>query len=146
MKWAVASLVTGNNAFALATTSAVERIGGIAGTAPNGSTFFPAITANLTVLFGGTARLQPARALLGTALCIVLLFSIWYLFRAKQPQKTAALLLLLLGAVVPVRFLLLNNHSYYHEFFTYRALLAPILATLLALRLNLQQHKRKAKK
>jgi len=76
----------------------------------------------------------------------VLLFSIWYLFRAKQPQKTAALLLLLLGAVVPVRFLLLNNHSYYHEFFTYRALLAPILATLLALRLNLQQHKRKAKK
>jgi len=38
--------------------------------------------------------------------------------------------------VVFLRYLVLNNHSYLHEFFTYRALAAPILALLLVLRLN----------
>ena len=60
-----------------------------------------------------------------------------------QNKKTASGLLLLLGAMVFVRYLVLNNHSYLHKFFTYRTLAAPILAELLALRLNIQLPQRK---
>lgn len=143
VKWTAASLVTGENAFALAVGSAAERMGGVLDASQDEAPFFPALLANLTVLFGGTARVQPGRALAGTGLSLMVLFSVWYLFRAKKTNRTAALLLLLLGAVVPVRYLIFNNHSYYHEFFTYRALLSPILALLLALRLNIQPPGRK---
>ncbi len=143
VKWTAASLVTGENAFALAADSAAERMGGIVGTTQDSAAFFPSLLANLTVLFGGTARVQPGRALVGTGLSLMLLFSVWYLFRAKKTNASAALLLLLLGAAVPLRYLVFNNHSYYHEFFTYRALLSPILALLLALRLNIQWPERK---
>lgn len=140
VKWIAASIVTGENAFALAIGSAAERVGGVTDLYQNNvqTNIFSSILANLTVLFGGTARVQVGRALVSTGVSLMVLFSVWYLFPAKKANRTAAALLLILGAIVPVRYLILNNHSYLHEFFTYRALLVPILAMLLALRLNVQ--------
>lgn len=138
VKWIVASLVTGENEFLTAVTSAAERLGGevvLKADPPN--SIFSSIAANLTVLFGGTERVEVGRVLIGVLLYIGILLSVWYLFRTKETEN-AALLLLLLGAVVFLRYLVVNNHSYLHEFFTYRALAAPILATLVALRLNIR--------
>ena len=144
VKWTAASLATGENAFIQALSSVGERIGGAVELGESSPTsFFSAITANLTVLFGGTSRLDPARVFLGTAIVLGILFSVWYLFRKPDGERNGALLLLLLGAMVFLRYLLLNNHSYLHAFFTYRALLCPIFALLAALRLHIALPQRK---
>lgn len=80
---------------------------------------------------GGTQRVDVGRALVGLFLYMGILGSVWYLFHKKEGKREASILLLLLGAVVFLRYLVLNNHSYLHEFFTYRTLAAPILASLL---------------
>ena len=49
-----------------------------------------------------------------------------------------ALAALLLGALALARFALLGNHSYLHEFFTYRALCATVMAVLTAFVLNIR--------
>ena len=138
VKWAAASLVTGENAFALALDSAALRVSAavIPGESASGGLFSP-IAANLTMLFGGTDRVQPLRVMAGLGGTLGILGSVWYLFPAKQPEREASLLMLMLGSVVFLRFLLLHNHSFLHEFFTYRALASTILAVLMALRLNL---------
>lgn len=144
VKWTVASLVTGENSFTLALSSAAVRFGGqVAVEEDPPNSIFSALAANLTVLFGGTQRVETGRALVGLFLYAGILGSVWYLFHKKRGERNAALLLLLLGAVVFLRYLLVNNHAYLHEFFTYRALAAPILATLLALWLNIDLPKRR---
>ena len=140
MKWTAATLLTGENAFALALTSAGERIGGAVGSGENPpATIFSAIAANLTVLFGGTVRVDGGRVALGLILSLGIPASVWYLFRKDKPDRDAVFLLFLLGAVVFLRYLVLNNHSYLHEFFTYRALISPIFAVLTALRLTVER-------
>ena len=144
VKWTAASLLTGEDAFALALNSAAERVGGVVDPSQMApASIFSSILANLTVLFGGTARVQAGRALMGTGVFLLALLSVWYLFRRKKADRPAAALLLLLGSVVFVRYLVLNNHSYLHEFFTYRALVSPVLAVLLALRLNIELPQKK---
>ncbi len=144
VKWSVASLVTGENSFLRALSSAAERIGGeVALEEGPPKSIFSALAANLTAIFGGTQRVETGRELVGLFLNVGILGSVWYLFRKKEGERNAAILLLLLGAVVFLRYLLVNNHSYLHEFFTYRALAALILATLLALRLNIDLPKRR---
>ena len=139
VKWIAASLVTGENSFLLALSSAAERIGGeVALEADPPESIFSAPAANLTVIFGGTLRVEVGRALVGLFLYMGILGSVWYLFRKKEGKREASILLLLLGAVVFLRYLVLNNHSYLHEFFTYRTLAAPILASLLILWLNIE--------
>lgn len=137
VKWTAATLATGENKFAAALASVAERVGvapALGDEAP--ATVFSAVAANLTALFGGTARAEPGRVALGLALTALILGSVYYLFRAKKKRREGALLLLLLGGVVFARFLVLNNHSYLHAFFTYRALICPIFALLAALFLN----------
>lgn len=136
-KWTAASLVTGENKFAAALASVAERVGmapALGDEVPK--TALSAVTANLTALFGGTARVEPVRAVLGLAVTALVLGSIYYLFRSGEKRRDGSLLLLLLGGAVFVRFLALNNHSYLHNFFTYRALVCPIFALLTALFLN----------
>lgn len=139
VKWTMASFVTGENSFLLALSSAAVRVGGqVALEEGPPKSIFSALAANLTVIFGGTQRVDVGRALVGLFLYMGILGSVWYLFRKKEGKREASLLLLLLGAVVFLRYLVLNNHSYLHEFFTYRTLAAPILASLLILWLNIE--------
>ncbi len=148
-KWTLASIVTGENKFAAALSSVGERFAG--GTASEGINncfmrVFAAPTANISTLFGGTDRINFPRVLFGIVLTVMIAVSLIYLFGKKPLDKASSLPLLLLGGVVIVRFMVLNNHSYIHEFFTYRALVSPIMALICALMINIQLPKRKGYK
>jgi len=143
-KWTLASVVTGENAFKAALLGVGERIGGEAvGADVMPRSIFSAVVANLGTALGAQSRLDYVAGLLIPALLLTLLFSLWYLFRRADGERTAAVLLLLLGAAVLLRFLAINNHSYLHCFFTYRALIPLIFACLASVYLNVGFVKRK---
>ena len=149
VKWLVASMVTGENAFALAFSSAeVHTLGGNMQTIDienRPDNFISGLLANLTVLFGGTERVQPERVMLGLIICLLLIFSVWYMLRKKESSKGTTSLLIL-GGLVFVRFLVLNNHSYVHEFFVYRTLITPIFALLASVWLNIELPHKKGRR
>jgi len=143
-KWTLASLITGENAFALALTSVGERFGGeVENFAEQPQSFLSALLANLTLLFGGPRRVDGMRLILGLGISLGVLFSLWYLLRKAKPRKGAAVLLLLPCTALILRYLLLNNHSYLHCFFTHRALVSVIFAVFMALWLNIELPNRK---
>lgn len=148
MKWTAASLAAGENKFLIALSSVEERIGGgLLGHGPENPLLrIPAaVLANLTVLLGGDKRLDLARVAVGLLFTVLLCGSLLYLFHRKNCDKTALKLLALLGSVVFLRYMVLNNHSYLHEFFTYRALFAPIMALLSGMILSMELPVRKKK-
>ena len=143
-KWIFAWAATGKNVFIDAFSSVAQRIGGDVGAenmAPK--SIFSSVTANFSMMFGAESRVDYAKTWIILLVCFVLLGSFWYLFRNQNGNGTAGVLLLLLGAVVLVRYLLLNNHSYLHNFFTYRALLSTIFAVLLAIWFNIRLPQKK---
>ena len=140
VKWTLATVITGESAFLAALSSVGERLYGTAGSET--WTFFEPIAANLTVLFFGRERVELGRVAVGSVAFLGALFCIWFFLRSKKKDttmKNAAISMLVIGAVVFVRFLLLNNHSYLHEFFTYRALLVPIMALIFAAWFNIKK-------
>jgi|GEM_PF-1021524 len=136
VKWGLASLVTGENKFALALSSAeLHSIGDAATNLAPHNTFLRILLspiANLTVLFGGTARIEGMRVVLGLLLSAAILGSVLYLFKKKTICRGIGFLPLL-GSVVFLRYAVLNYHSYVHAFFTYRALIAPVFAVFVIL-------------
>lgn len=140
MKWTDASLVTGSNKFILAFSSVGERMTGSLSGEGSDNLFIripQAVIANLTMMFGGENRIEPGRVVVGLFLATLILGSLLYLFYHRG-NPTAIKLLMLLGSVVFLRYIILNNHSYLHEFFTYRALISPIMAVLAGLVLSMQ--------
>lgn len=140
VKWTAASAVTGENKFLPAVSSAGERIGG--SLQGEGSDHIlwripEAVAANLSALFGGESRIEVMRIFASLALSVLVLGSVFYLFRKKSGGAAAALLALL-GGIVIVRYAVLNNHSYLHSFFTYRALVSPIMALLAGMSLSME--------
>ena len=144
-KWTLATAVTGENAFIKAFSSVAERMGGAVDTAdavaPN--SIFSSVTANFSVMFGSKVRVEYLKTWLIVAAVLFAIFSVWYLFRVDRENAVSAKLLICLAAVVPVRFLILNNHSFLHNFFTYRALMSTVLAILLAAWLTMRLPGRK---
>ena len=140
VKWTAASLVTGENKFLLALSSAGERVNGtLPGEQADGFARIPmAVAANLTMMFGGEARVEPVRVAAGMAVSFLVLGSVFYLFHKKKGNGIAVRLMILLGSVVLLRYMVLSNHSYLHEFFTYRALISPALAVFLSLALSME--------
>ncbi|MBQ8551317.1 MAG: hypothetical protein IJ428_00725 [Clostridia bacterium] len=140
-KWTLASLVTGENKLVTALSSAGERIAGDTSYLgfESGIARIPlALIANLSTIFGGEERIDVPHMLVGLALTAAVIFSVLYLFRSKQAdQKCATVLLIILGSVIFGRYMMLNNHSLIHEFFTYRALISSIAALLSAVLLNI---------
>ena len=61
-------------------------------------------------------------------------------------KSEATIILIVLGAVVLIRCLTLNNHSYLHCFFTYRALVTPIFALLAVMWLNIELPHKKGRR
>ena len=95
-----------------------------------------AIFANLTTLFGGAGRVDFSACFKGIFISVAVLGSLFYLFRKNRFDKTAFWSMLILGSLVALRYILLSNHSYMHEFFTYRALITPIMAIFATVLLN----------
>lgn len=129
VKWSAASLVTGENKFITALTSAEERLIGEAEQLSPVEQFFFAPLANISTLFGGYDRIDWTAIAAGLIISAVVLGLVFYLFRNKERYDKAFILIMLLLGLLPfLRYFVLNNHSYIHEFFTYRALASTILA------------------
>ena len=130
VKWCAVSIVTQENKFALALSSAGRRVH--TSEAEENTTalqqFLYAIPANLSTIFGGEERVDAARIFVGFLAVLLVAGSIFYLFRTKCDSRGITWLLLILGVMPYVRYLVLSNHSYLHEFFTYRAQCVSVLA------------------
>lgn len=147
IKWLLATVLTGENKFALALFMAKERVNGTVYMHGNESMFLQrwnALAANLTVLFGGTERIEDIPLTAGIILLVIfgIIFGIC-MFKTRKESKTAKItlktkqekrivtvILFLLGLIVVLRYLVLSNHSYLHAFFTYRGFVSLIMAML----------------
>lgn len=129
VKWSAASIVTGENKFAAALSSVEERLVGEAEELDPVAQFFLAPLANISTLFGGYERVSWVNIIAGLIISAAVLGAVFYLFRCREKfDRSFTLIMLILGALPIARYFLLNNHSYLHEFFTYRALASTILA------------------
>ena len=136
-KWIVALAVLGKEAFFAALSQAALRINGDAtlGNVIGAETVsdFERVSGALWRNIGCIFPFKDEMPLKGTLLYVLLIgivtFCIWYLFRKKRESCLNKMLLIV--SVLPfLRFLVLNNHSYIHFFFTYRALLVGVVVLL----------------
>ena len=130
IKWTAASVATGENKFRSAIQSAGVRFVGTSQeeNLPLFKQIPYAVFANLSTLFGGEGRVDFGKILIGLLIALLIFGGGYYLFRGKEKQKDVTRTVLVLGAVPYLRYLILNNHSYLHEFFTYRAQAVTIIA------------------
>lgn len=133
-KWTAASLVTGENKFAAAITSAEVRLNGEAEELSPVMQIILAPLANISAMFGGYERVSSANIMGGLFVTAVLSAGIYFIFRRgeKGSGKGFPQLMLILGLLPYLRYIVLNNHSYLHCFFTYRAQAAAVLALMAA--------------
>ena len=153
VKWAMATVVTGENCFVSALHSVEERVAGsLEEIIPGGviGQNVHAVVSNISVFFGAEKRVDWTLAIIGTMLFVGMILTVLYLFPKKERDKTATVLLMILGSVVFLRYLILGNQSYLHSFFTYRALVSAILAAfgivIVNCRLPFAQKNRKNRK
>lgn len=132
VKWIAASAATGENKIVASFSSAKERFNGleVEENITAFQEFLYAIPANLSTVFGGTVRVDAGRIIGGIIVFGIVVGSVFYLLSAKKKNKEIALILLIIGLIPYVRFAVLNNHSYLHEFFTYRAQCVFVFALL----------------
>lgn len=143
MKWMLASVITGENKFLTALYMAKERVNGNV-TMEEGINpvlqIWRAPAANLSVLFGGTKRIEmfplTAGIILVIIFWIIFVISMW---KVTKEKKTAFKMLFVLGFMIIMRYIVLSNHSYLHAFFTYRGLISMILAMLSMILLNIRK-------
>lgn len=135
VKWTAASAVTGENKFAAALSSAEERIGGNTQLVSPAAQIFAAPITNISTMMGGRERAELLPAAAGILLIAAAVMAALYLLRTRGNIKAKELItvLFILGAVPYIRYIVLNNHSYLHDFFTYRAQAASVLALLTAI-------------
>lgn len=131
-KWLLASILTGENKFKSAFSYAGVRFSGTTEQIGLDNTLarIPlSVMSNLSAMFGGKARLDYARVVVTLGIATVICISVLYLFgKWSAKNKTAVILLSFLGLIVPIRYMVLNNHSLMHNFFTYRALISTVMA------------------
>ena len=137
-KWLLSAILLGRQAFGEAMSAAGERIGG---TVHLGNTnldpeatgmqrFLGALIRNQGSLFPFHHTMRMGTAALAFLGVLALCLSLIYLFRSKKFEGRLLLLGLLLGAIPYLRYMVLENHSYMHYFFTYRAQLVTITMLL----------------
>ena len=149
VKWLIASMVTGENAFSHALYSAEMHTLGATTVNfdPKGlpNTWIDGLMSCLSAMLGSEQRVDYTRIAAVLFAGFLILFSVWYLLRRKKCNRVAVPLMIL-GGLVLVRFVLLNNHSYMHCFFTYRALVTTVFALLSAVWLNIGLPQRKGRR
>ena len=153
IKWLLATVLTGENKFALALFTAKERVNGTIYLHGSENMFLQrwnALAANLTALFDGTERIEDIPLKAGIILLVMfdMIFVMCMLKTRKESQtakialktgqerQTVTVMLFLLGFIVIFRYMVLSNHSYLHAFFTYRGLVSLIMAMLSVIVVN----------
>ena len=144
-KWSIASLLTGENKFMTAVRSVENRLNGVVsdGSEMSGlKQILAAPAANISILFGAQERIDVMLLIMGIFLIVsVSVMGIFISFTDKK-NKDTVYILLILGSVIIVRYLVLNNHSYMHSFFTYRGLISLFMALFSICILKLEKRKR----
>ena len=132
MKWILVSVIMGENRFFASLGSAKERMNGVVMLNMDSNIFTQILTApaaNLSILFGGTERIDHLSVIAGILLVLVFaVISIWYIVKTKGEKRAVTIVLCFLGSMILVRYMVLSNHSYLHAFFTYRGLISMIMA------------------
>ena len=145
VKWTAASLATGENKFIAALTSAEERFGGSFSEMSVIEQIFAAPFTNISTMFGANERGELLNGIIGAVLLILAAVLILYLSRKKKAALGFVVTVLILGAIPYLRYGVLSNHSYLHDFFTYRAQAAAVLALITGAIAGLQKEKEKEK-
>ena len=137
LKWVLALAVLGKDAFFNALSQAALRISGDAtlGNVPgaevvsNYERISGALWRNIGCIYPFKSTMSYGTSMIFILLVGLIVFSLWYLFREKT--KSCINKVLAIVSLLPVmRFLVLNNHSYIHFFFTYRALLVSVVVII----------------
>ena len=140
LKWIMACIFLGKDAFVEALRQATFRmngdatLGNVTGaeTVSDGERIFGALWRNFACLLPFRDSMKVQTTMIVLVVTAVVAFCIWYLFRTKKVNDVNRLFGML--AIIPVvRFLVLNNHSYIHFFFTYRALLVTVVVLVYVL-------------
>ena len=128
-KWILASIILKVNALDYVIGPAMKRINGTEGTAGNYTSDI--IPRNIKNLFPIAFLIEEGYIywILGAIIIFELIF-----IRKKEIKKLWFSLLLLIIAIIPyIRYLVLENHSYLHYFFTFRSQIITIIAIVLAM-------------
>ena len=134
LKWIMACIFLGKDAFMDALRQAAFRmngdatLGNVTGaeTVSDSERIFGALWRNFACLLPFRDSMKVQTTVIALVATVVVAFCIWYLFRTKKVNDINRLFGIL--AIIPVgRFIALNNHSYIHFFFTYRALLVTVV-------------------
>jgi len=138
VKWTAASLVSGENKFSTAFSAAGVRLYGstLENDMPIHEQIPAAVAANISTLFGGTERIEPDKIIIRLIITAIVSVVFLFIFRTSEINTSLTFTMLILIAVPYVRYMVLSNHSYLHEFFTYRAQISVILGLCAILRYN----------
>lgn len=144
-KWTAASAVTGENKFTAALSSVEERFTGSTENLSPFAQIFAAPFTNISTMLGGKVRVDIFPAVIGIILIAAAVGAALYFSRYNKNARGYILVVFILAAVPYLRYAVLNNHSYLHDFFTYRAQAAVVLALLTALGASLRKPETKKK-
>ena len=136
LKWLLAVMLLGPKAFTTAMQAAGKRLGGEVATGYAGADSSVNFGERIIgILYRNQGSLFPfkEKMTMGASMWLFfgvcfLCFAIVYLLRPKKLPVNIIVICLLLGAVPYARYLILQNHSYIHYFFTYRAQLVTVVA------------------
>lgn len=132
-KWLAASIVTGENKFLSAISSASVRFSGETEDVSALARIFIAPLVNFSTMFGGYERISAANIIFGIMLVAVVFGGGFMIFRSPLNGKGFVYVMLVIGIIPYFRYIVLNNHSYLHDFFTYRAQASTVLAFIAVL-------------
>ncbi len=128
-KWALASAALGRDVSGAAVAAAEQRVSGVEeefSSPPE--MLFSSLGSNLSMLAPTDRKISAAWIFLWLAafavVCVVIALS------GTRRHNLPRLAMIITAAVPVLRFCVLMNHSYLHNFFTYRALMASIMAVL----------------
>lgn len=144
-KWTLASVVTGENKFVAALSSVGERTGG---TVNDGAMSLPqqilsAPLANISTLFGGKERVATSAVVAGIVITLLVFGGVYLIFCTNTKRRDIAKIALIIALVPYLRYIVLSNHSYMHEYFTYRAQMATFIGLSAAVWFNVSFMKSK---
>jgi len=134
-KWIFSSIALGQNRFTQALTMMAYRQGADVAV-DNGSGLsqpLEALAKNIGLLLGFPTDMRYRMVLMITSIIVGVLICFVYLYRKTGKECILPAILIMLACVPIVRILVLNSHSYQHNFFTYRTLFGSICCIITSL-------------
>lgn len=97
-----------------------------------------ALILNIRGVFPFRTTRDPGETILMLLVILAVFFAVCFLYRKKKLEKVSIIFLII--ALIPyVRYLVMSNHSYTHNWFTFRAQISTIMAILFAVVVNLDR-------